>query len=42
MENGAVAAQGEVGRLLSHDGPFTRLYELQLLPGRESFEGAAE
>ena len=42
MENGAVAEQGELGRLLSHDGPFKRLYELQLLPGRESFEGAAE
>lgn len=42
MENGAVAEQGELGRLLSQDGPFKRLYELQLLPGRESFEGAAE
>jgi ATP-binding cassette subfamily B protein len=42
MENGAVAEQGELGRLLGHDGPFKRLYELQLLPGRESFEGAAE
>ena len=42
MENGAVAEQGELGRLLSHDGPFKRLYELQLLPGKESFEGAAE
>jgi ATP-binding cassette subfamily B protein len=41
MENGAVAEQGELGRLLAHDGPFKRLYELQLLPGRESFEGAA-
>jgi ATP-binding cassette, subfamily B, bacterial MsbA len=42
MENGGVAEQGELGRLLSHDGPFKRLYELQLLPGKESFEGAAE
>lgn len=42
MENGAVAEQGELGALLSHDGPFKRLYELQLLPGKESFERAAE
>lgn len=42
MENGAVAEQGELGHLLAHDGPFKRLYELQLLPGKESFEKAAE
>jgi ATP-binding cassette, subfamily B, bacterial MsbA len=38
MEKGAVAEQGELGRLLSQDGPFKRLYELQLLPGKESYE----
>lgn len=42
MENGAVAEQGELARLLSHDGPFKRLYELQLLPGTESYGGVSQ
>lgn len=32
MEGGQVAEQGPQGRLLSHDGVYRRLYELQLLP----------
>lgn len=32
MENGQVAEQGTQGELLSRDGPFRKLYELQLLP----------
>ncbi|THF47350.1 ABC transporter ATP-binding protein [Allorhizobium terrae] len=35
MENGAVAEQGRPAELLSRDGPYRRLYELQLLPTAE-------
>lgn len=35
MENGQVAEQGKPSVLLSHDGPYRRLYELQLLPSAE-------
>lgn len=35
MENGKVAEQGKPSVLLSHDGPYRRLYELQLLPSAE-------
>lgn len=33
MEAGHVAEQGPQAELLSRDGPYRRLYELQLLPG---------
>lgn len=32
MDNGQVAEQGTQAELLSHDGPYRKLYELQLLP----------
>lgn len=35
MENGKVAEQGPQRELLSRDGPYRRLYELQLLPSAE-------
>jgi ATP-binding cassette, subfamily B, bacterial MsbA len=35
MEGGQVAEQGKPSVLLSHDGPYRRLYELQLLPTAE-------
>lgn len=35
MEGGKVAEQGKPSVLLSHDGPYRRLYELQLLPSAE-------
>ncbi|HBF30247.1 ABC transporter ATP-binding protein [Rhizobium sp.] len=35
MEGGKVAEQGKPSVLLSHDGPYRRLYELQLLPTAE-------
>lgn len=35
MENGCVAEQGKPAVLLSRDGPYRRLYELQLLPSAE-------
>lgn len=35
MENGKVAEQGRPAVLLSRDGPYRRLYELQLLPSAE-------
>ncbi len=35
MEGGQVAEQGKPSVLLSHDGPYRRLYELQLLPSAE-------
>lgn len=35
MENGQVAEQGQPSVLLSRDGPYRKLYELQLLPTAE-------
>lgn len=35
MENGKVAEEGPQRQLLSRDGPYRRLYELQLLPSAE-------
>jgi ATP-binding cassette, subfamily B, bacterial MsbA len=35
MEHGQVAEQGRPSDLLSRDGPYRRLYELQLLPSAE-------
>lgn len=35
MENGQVAEQGKPSVLLSHDGPYRKLYERQLLPSAE-------
>lgn len=35
MENGQVAEQGPQSELLSREGPYRRLYELQLLPAAE-------
>nr|WP_272213780.1 ABC transporter ATP-binding protein [Marinicella sp. W31]MDC2879731.1 ABC transporter ATP-binding protein [Marinicella sp. W31] len=38
LENGAILEQGPQRELLGHDGPYRRLYELQILPQLEEAE----